>query len=982
MPTADPAARLAAALAGRYTIERELGRGGMATVYLAQDLRLGRRVAIKALRPELAVVVGPDRFLREIHVAATLNHPNILPLHDSGEADDVLYYVMPFVEGESLAARLRRDRPLPIDEAVGIARQVAFALAAAHKHGIVHRDIKPDNILLDGERALVADFGIAHALGGTAQEKLTTTGLIVGTPTYMSPEQIGGSLQIDGRSDIYSLGCVLYEMLVGEPPYGGPSVQVILARHAAERLPSLRAARSTVPPALELVVHRAMAKAPADRYRDATQFAAALQEALLAPGSIPRSAARGRRAWWTAIALAGTAAVALVATSLGRRGRGSPAPVASRHVVAVLPFERAASGDSSLERISAEIAGLIAERLTGEGGPRAVSTGTVNEAMVRASLTPGDPIPEDRALRVAHDLGAGLVLTGRAAADQNRIILTAELASATDGSVIARVEPVSMPRDSLLAAADRVTAELLVRASGEPLGRLPDLRTERIEVLRPYLEGRLAYVRGQTALAATRFAEAAAADSAFPYPALGLAMVRGTPGDDSLARATRDRLSASDQLFLTALVGVRYPDPAPEADVVRAWEDAVQNGAGYPESWFKLAEELFHRGTLIGIPGVVDRAVAGYRRVLQLEPGFVPALGHLIDVAAGSGDTAGVRALSLRYFALDSVGDLADYYRWRHAVSLGDTAVRRQLRRRMDQLSDATLERIVLAAQLDGTALEDAEAAVVARRSQSSLVNATRLAYLHMMELALNRGRPAAAARLVAERYAATRSPPLDRLMSVVSALFAGGDTVAAARAAAEGASSIAIAADDPARFQLCAAGLWAAGRADLNRAARIAQRLRHGGAARSAGGQPTLCAAVIEAQVAAGSSHAGADARLARLDSLARVSPAVTSWILTPANLVVADLGERRGQLAEALAATRRRSYIADVGEHRILVALPAMLRAEGRLAAKTGDTAGAILAYRHYLALLAQPEPALRPQADSVRRALEALGVRQRSP
>ncbi|HJP57997.1 MAG TPA: serine/threonine-protein kinase, partial [Gemmatimonadales bacterium] len=219
----DAAARLAEALAGRYVVERELGRGGMATVYLAQDLRLGRRVAIKALRPELAAVVGPDRFLREIHVAATLNHPNILPLHDSGEAGDVLYYVMPFVEGESLAARLRRERPLPIDDAVGIARQVALALAAAHRQGIVHRDIKPDNILLDGERALVADFGIAHALGGTAQEKLTTTGLIVGTPTYMSPEQIGGSPQIDGRSDIYSLGCVLYEMLVGEPPYGGPS---------------------------------------------------------------------------------------------------------------------------------------------------------------------------------------------------------------------------------------------------------------------------------------------------------------------------------------------------------------------------------------------------------------------------------------------------------------------------------------------------------------------------------------------------------------------------------------------------------------------------------------------------------------------------------------------------------------------------------------------------------------------------------------
>jgi serine/threonine-protein kinase len=978
----DAAARLAEALAGRYVLERELGRGGMATVYLAQDLRLGRRVAIKALRPELAAVVGPDRFLREIHVAATLNHPNILPLHDSGEAGDVLYYVMPFVEGESLAARLRRERPLPIDDAVGIARQVALALAAAHRQGIVHRDIKPDNILLDGERALVADFGIAHALGGTAQEKLTTTGLIVGTPTYMSPEQIGGSPQIDGRSDIYSLGCVLYEMLVGEPPYGGPSVQVILARHAAERLPSVRTVRSTVPPALELAVHRAMAKAPADRYRDATRFAAALDEALAAPGGPAAHRAWVRPARWTLSAVAGAAAVAIVAAALARRDGAAPSTAVPADVVAVLPFERAASGDSVVQRVSGEIAGLIAERLTGEGGPRAVSVGTVQEALARDHLAAGQPLSDDRARQVARDVGAGLVLTGRAAADQGRIILTAALLSASDGSVVARVEPVSVARDSLLAAADRVTADILVRASGEPLGRLPALREERIEVLRTYLAGRLAYVRGQTALAIARFSEAAAADPSFPYAPLGLSLVRGLEADDSAARAMRGRLSPADQLFLTALASVRYPDPAPEADVVRVWEDAVQHGAGYPESWFKLSEELFHRGPLIGMPRVLERATAGYRRVLELEPRFVPALGHLIDIAAGAGDTAAVRALSARYFALDSVGDLADYYRWRSAVSLGDIAQRERIRASMDRLSDATLERIVLAAQLDGTALEDAEAAVVARRSQSALGGAARLAYLHMSELALNRGRPGAAARLVAERTAASRPQTIDRLMAVVSALFSAGDTVLAASAAAEAAPTAPIGPGDIALYQNCAAGLWLAGQRQFERAARVAEQLHRGTAGRPAGSPAILCAATIEAQAAAAAGSADAGERLARLDSLARVNPATTSWILTPANLVVAQLRERQGELAEALAATRRRAYIADVGEHRILVALPAMLRAEGRLAAKTGDTAGAIGAYRHYLALLAQPEPALRLQADSVRRALDALMAGHASP
>jgi serine/threonine-protein kinase len=977
MPPADSRGRLAEVLSGRYVIERELGRGGMATVYLAQDLRHGRRVAIKALRPELAMAIGADRFLREIHVAATLSHPNILPLYDSGESEDVFYYVMPFVDGESLAARLRRDRPLPIDEAAAIARQVAFALAAAHERGIVHRDIKPDNILLEGERALVADFGIAHALGGAPQDKLTDTGLIVGTPTYMSPEQISGSAQIDGRSDIYSLGCVLYEMLVGEPPYGGPSAQVILARHAVERLPSLTAARPTVPPALELVVHRAMAKAPPDRYRDATRFAAAIDEALRAPRRTGRRPFR-----WAAAGV--VALVGIAAAAAAWRSRAPASARIDRDVVAVLPFESGESDDQSLQRVGGEVAGMIAERLTGEGGPRAVSAGTVHDALGRAGAADGQPISEARALGVARSVGAGLILTGRATSERGRILLAASLQSTADGRVVARVEPLSVAPDSLQAAADRVTAQLLVRAAGEPEARIAGLTAEPIEVLRSYLDGRLAYIRGQPARAAARFAQAQAADSAFAYAPLALALVRGSATDDSMANAVRSRLSPADQRFLTALIGVRFPRPTPAVEIVRAWEDAVQNGADYPEAWFKMSEELFHRGPLIGVPGVIDRAAAGYRRVLALEPGFVPALGHLIDIAAGAGDTAAVRALSLRYFALDSVGDLADYYRWRRAVSLGDTAARRRIRSRMDQLSDATLERMVLAAQLDGTALDDAEAAVLARRSQSSLRSATRLAYLHMTELALNRGRPAAASRLVAERNAATStSSPIDQLMDVVSALFAGGDTARASRvaAAAPAQGTSGPATSDALQYGACGAGLWFAGHGEFGRAAEQAARLNAppaAGAGLAPAGWAGLCAATIDAQIAAGTAGPAAAARLDHLDSLTRVDPAVTSWVLAPADLVVARLREARGELADALAASRRRSYIADLYEHRILVALPAMLRTEGRLAALTGDTSGARRAYRHYLVLMASPEPVFQPQVDSVRQALAALGGR----
>src|SRR5206468_2568950 len=242
---ADLLERVRASLAGRYTIERELGRGGMATVYLARDLKHDRLVALKVLRPELAASLGADRFLREIQVTAHLTHPNILPLLDSGRADEFLYYVTPYVEGESLRSRLNREKQLPVDEALRLSREVAGALDYAHRHQIVHRDIKPENILLEEGQAVVADFGIARALQAAEGGNLTETGVTLGTATYMSPEQATAD-QLDGRSDIYSLGCVLYEMLAGEPPYSGPTAQAIIAKRFSEPIPHVRTLRETV----------------------------------------------------------------------------------------------------------------------------------------------------------------------------------------------------------------------------------------------------------------------------------------------------------------------------------------------------------------------------------------------------------------------------------------------------------------------------------------------------------------------------------------------------------------------------------------------------------------------------------------------------------------------------------------------------------------------------------------------------------------
>src|SRR5438552_6374112 len=284
-----PPDRLAAALADRYRIEWELGAGGMATVYLAHDLRHDRKVAVKVLRQELAAVIGADRFLSEIKTTANLQHPHILPLFDSGAADSFLFYVMPFIEGESLRDRLSREKQLPIADAVRIATEVAGALDYAHRHGVVHRDIKPENILLHDGRALVADFGIALAASKAGGSRMTETGMSLGTPAYMSPEQAMGEREITARSDVYALGVVLYEMLTGDPPFTGSTAQAVVARVLTEAPRPILPQRHTIPPEVEAAVLTALEKLPADRFATAAEFA----EALASPTTTRRLSATG-----------------------------------------------------------------------------------------------------------------------------------------------------------------------------------------------------------------------------------------------------------------------------------------------------------------------------------------------------------------------------------------------------------------------------------------------------------------------------------------------------------------------------------------------------------------------------------------------------------------------------------------------------------------------------------------------------------------
>jgi len=348
--TDDAVARLTAALAGQYRIERKLGEGGMATVYLAEDLRHARKVAVKVVHPELAAVLGAERFLSEIHVTAALQHPHILPLFDSGQADGQLYYVMPFVDGESLRGRLHRERQLPIDEAVRLTREVASALDYAHRKGVIHRDIKPENILVHDGQAVVADFGIAIAVTNAGGGRLTQTGLSLGTPQYMSPEQATGERDIDARSDVYSLGAVTYEMLTGEAPFTGPTAQAIVAKVITTDPPSLVSQRKLIPQHVEDAVLKALEKMPADRFASAADFSRALGDTSFETTKVMRSKARAStvdtRRWKIAtfaVVLMAVALSGIIAWKSARSAR--PLPV-SRYSVFLEGNNISAGGDA------------------------------------------------------------------------------------------------------------------------------------------------------------------------------------------------------------------------------------------------------------------------------------------------------------------------------------------------------------------------------------------------------------------------------------------------------------------------------------------------------------------------------------------------------------------------------------------------------------------------------------------------------------
>jgi tetratricopeptide (TPR) repeat protein/tRNA A-37 threonylcarbamoyl transferase component Bud32 len=637
---------LAFGLADRYRIERELGRGGMATVYLARDLKHDRPVAVKVLHPEIARDIGTDRFLREIRLTARLQHPHILTLFDSGVDHDRFWYAMPYVRGESLRDRLRREVQLPLDAALDITRQVALALEHAHRQGVVHRDIKPANILLDDSQAYVADFGVATALAGD-EEKLTSTGLAVGTPSYMSPEQGTGG-PIDRRTDIYALGCVLYEMLAGEPPFTGSTPQAVIAKCIAGRLPSLRTVRPTIEPAMEEAILKALAPAPADRFAGAAQMADALAAAS-APGGpenhakLATSILGGRR-------LAITSALVALALGVGAAGYltlrnagvGSTPTLLStgafdRREPLVIADFTSHTPDSLLGLAATE---AFRTDFTRSSVVIAVPPSQVARTLERMRRPAATRLDPSLAREVALRDGIKALVVGHVSAVAGSYVLTVQLLSAKSGEVLAAERETADATD-FIEAIDRVS-DRLRRKIGESLRAVRSERpleavtTASLDALRDYsLATRLGVGNGDFLGAIPLLEHAVTLDTGFAMAYRTLGVYRGQVGDRAgqiegltLAYQHSDRMTERE----AALARAAYYDMVIQDDdkAIAAYRGILEQDSTDRTALINLALKYADRREY-------ERAESLDARAIALDPGnWVPYL-NLIYAQVANG---------------------------------------------------------------------------------------------------------------------------------------------------------------------------------------------------------------------------------------------------------------------------------------------------------------------------------------------------------
>jgi TolB-like protein len=995
----DPIAPLRSAVRDRYDVGRQIGQGAFATVYVARDLKHDRQVAIKVLNANPGSGMSELRFIREIGLLARLQHPNILPLHDSGHVDSLLYYVMPFVSGETLRDRIVREKRLPPDAACTIAKEVADALAYAHDQGIIHRDIKPENILLSAGHPVLADFGIAHLINVSGVRQLTGTGRGgAGTPAYMSPEQLIGDRDVDGRSDIYSLGCVLYEMLVGTPPFAGKDEFI---KRLSESAPKVSRSLPNLSPWLDDVVAKSLELDPHDRYVTANEFVSALsspqREGARAMSRLARQSQmvfhRVAHSGWTAVAaIALTLALALAIVVMNRQetpdppaGTGTPPTI-----IAVTPF-RTVPNDKTTEFLREGMVDLLSSTFTGDSNWRVVDPALI----LRASRNRGGGAQARLDSRltdiigVGRDVGATRVISGAVVGTPSSLIFTAFLIDVPSGSSVGEVQ-VSGSIDSLPVLVDRLAAELMGVHTGERDATVSVLTGTPLTAVRAYLAGRTAFRRSEYEKAVRLQETALQIDSTFALAAIDLARTAGWLGNDDarlraykLAWTNQRRLGPADRVVLKAVLGPRYPEGSTRREWLHAWERVAALQPDRPEGWWEVGDLYFHNPWLAG--GDEDEGLKRARvlmaRALQQGPTYWPAFQHVVQLAAHFGDSVALRQLSRQASAGQLNSDLDYYIRWRVATALDDQDSLRILRRRMDRAGSLVLGWISMTSQQDGLPLADARHAADVQLARAGTEPERIDALQAYHALALNEGRISAAMRVVASMQAAQERSTIGAQLAVVDVIFAGAPLDSVTLHAGDSLESSLARLPRETRdwaattvVGKCLLGHWYTMRQQPVGVSRSISELRDLGTKfpkELSAPEANTCALLLDASLVLERGDPRSRVKLDSLDAVLTRGPYMTSQLLWDVTvLAAARLFEKAGDLPRARAAVRRRNSFG-----RIPVLLAPHLLATARLSLAMGDRRAAMHDYEHYLALRDNPDPSLMAERRAAELALESL-------
>ena len=960
------------ALGEAYAIERELGGGGMSRVFVARERALERSVVVKVLPHDLAAGMNSERFHREIQLVAGLQHPHIVPVLSAGQASGTPYYTMPFIEGESLRARQSKGARFAYGDALHLLQDVIDALAYAHERGIVHRDIKPDNILLSGKHAVVTDFGVAKALraahvGRDNELSGTGIGMAVGTPAYMAPEQAAGDPDTDHRADIYAWGLVAYELLAGTPPFSQRPSHEMLAAHIAEIPEPLSVRCPELPPQLADLVMRCLEKRPSSRPQSAVEIRQEL--ASLATSSSGTHAYRRRwsdkRAWRIA------ASIMALGCALSGAFLRPQARKLDEQQVAILPF-KIASTDPSLRYLREGMLDLLAAKLTGEGGPRSADPRTLLSAFRRAAGSDTVELSRDQALDLAERLGAGQLLIGHVSGTAAQMTLTASLVSVRDGRADAP-RSITGPSDSLSALVDRLASQLLAMRAGEG-ERIGAFDGVQLPALRAYLDGTALYRRARFVAAARQFDKAIGLDSTFALAGLGLATASGWVGNPSdhlhgmqVAWSHRDRLSPRDQALLLATAGPKFPASSGWALMIAAREHYAQLVPDRADAQFELGDGLFHFGESAGIPDAHARAAEAFNRAIALDSSFSPAIEHLVVLEMERGDSARAADLARLYLAADSTSENREGMRWALAVVQRDSITAREIASHGEKLTGMAIATIGEVPLIIGREMESAQRLYDTPMPPSTGGPRIIGDLMGRHDIALNRGRPALALHMLDSIHVLAGDASGAHFERVRDALFWDGDTTGVNAAVAGLRKKAALGGPVPGTFRrgrdpvyfgdVCLAELWSLSQWDTTGVRRAVGIMRTNLDPADSLSNPAFragCAYLLLAQLAVQAKHADAHSAVDSLDAFLRAAP--DGFIGAIGNLAAARLYERLGDTRAALYAVRRRDFF-----YGRAAFLSTYLRDEARLAEKSGDVAGAADALKHYLALRAAPEPVL---------------------